>query len=292
MRGEKARRYRRRFPIHAYVGSNGSGKSLAAVWDSMPTLESGRAVLSTVRLTEWDPGRPCTDEACESWRHPTHGAAHPLWVPLTGWDQVLEAEHCDVIMDEVAGIASARASMALPGAIEVLLQQLRRRDVILRWTAPAWNRADTIIREVTQAVTVCTGYLRAPVSEQGDMWRPRRVFRWRTYDPTDLADDGDVRKDARKLFACWFKGPGSDAFRAYDSLDDVTLVGTVTDSGRCVVCGGRRRVPECHCDDRKRPSIVRSVITAGETQEPTGQGGPLPMLIPDRGGNGRHESTG
>ena len=275
---ERSRKVRSRFPVHAYVGLNGSGKTLAAVYDSMVSLAAGRPVLSSVRLTDWTAG-PCDDGSCDSWRHPDHGRAHPGWVPFTTWDQLLEAEHCDVLMDEVAGIASSRASAALPGAIEVVLQQLRRRDVVLRWTAPAWARADVVIRECTSAVTVCKGYL---VDRSGDddaaMWRPRRLFRWKTYDRRDF-DNADAVMDqkARAVATAWFWGPGSDAFRAYDSVDDVLLVGTVTESGRCVVCGGRRNVPTCHCDERpglrrRRVPLAGAGAAGPDAPAPTGEG--------------------
>lgn len=294
MKWEKAARNRRRFPIHAYVGSNGSGKTLAAVMDSMASLRAGRRVLSTVRLTQWDPHVPCEQEDCPSPRHPEHGAAHPLWVPFTNWGQLLEADHCDVIMDEMAGIANSRSSMALPMAIDVLAQQLRHHDVIVRWTAPNWKRADLVFREVTQAVTVCSGYMREKDHGGESLWRPRRLFRWSTYDPRDLAEDGDPRQDARKLWSTWFWGPGSEVFRAYDSLDDVQLVGTVTDGGRCVVCGGRRQVPVCRCDERTRPRIVRSVAfgdSVADMQNPGGQARALPLLSAEVGRNGKHECT-
>ena len=49
----RARDARRGLPIHAYVGPNGGGKSLAMVNDTIPSLDAGRPVLSTVRLIDW-----------------------------------------------------------------------------------------------------------------------------------------------------------------------------------------------------------------------------------------------
>jgi zona occludens toxin (predicted ATPase) len=46
------REQRRSEEIHFYAGTNGGGKSFAAVYDTIPTLQLGRPVLSTVRLLD------------------------------------------------------------------------------------------------------------------------------------------------------------------------------------------------------------------------------------------------
>lgn len=248
LRNGRKRSARRAFPIHAYVGPNGSGKSLAAVWDTMPSLASGRPVLSTVRLLDW--------------LHPGLDAdglprAHPLWVPLTEWSQLLEAEHCDVLMDEVTGVASSRESGGMPPAVANLLVQLRRRDVVLRWTAPSWSRADKIIRETSQAVTACLGYWPESHGDGDRLWRRRRLFRWRTYDTADFEEFTVGQRDRLNPWVNqWFWGPGSPAFSAYDTLDQVLSIGHVLESGRCAHCGGRRTAPACSCEDYQaaRPS--------------------------------------
>lgn len=260
-----ARLVRRGWPIHAYVGPNGSGKSLAAVWDTLPTLDAGRPVLSTVRLLDWRHSRPCDDEYCTSGDHGSHLAAHPGWVPLTEWAQLLDAEHCDVLMDEVTGVASSRESGGMPAAVANLLVQLRRRDVVLRWTAPAWSRADKIIRETSQAVTSCLGYL--PVSDDdeqgGRQWRRRRMFRWRTYDASEFEEfTAGTRAQLRPWAKQWFWGPGSEAFGAYDTLDAVLSIGHVLDTGRCATCGGRRSLPACSCEDRPTARRARLELLA------------------------------
>lgn len=223
---------RRMAPIHAYIGSNGGGKSLAMVHDTLPSLERGRRVLSTVRLLD-----------------PVTGLPHPSYERLTDWGQLMEAEHCDVLFDEVVGIASARESQGMPVQVANLLVQLRRRDVVLRWSAPAWARADKIIRECTQAVTVCHGYLSKRAAHDAPrLWAPKRLFRWSTYDALDFdqASTGQIQK-APNGSTAWFWGPNSLAFASYDTLDSVERVGDVLDSGRCVHCGGRKTVPRCSC---------------------------------------------
>lgn len=222
---------RRQNPIQAYIGANGSGKSLAMVHDTIPSLQAGRRVLSTVRLID-----------------PVTGEPHRSYERLTDWAQLLEARNCDVLFDEVVGIASARESQGMPVQIANLLVQLRRRDVVLRWTAPAWSRADKIIRECTQAVTVCRGYLGKRDPESPRMWAQKRLFKWKTYAAVDFEDATVGKIEKADGHASWFWGPNSLAFASYDTLDAVERVGEVLDSGRCVHCGGRRAVPKCTCD--------------------------------------------
>ena len=98
---------RRGYPIHAYLGTgNGSGKTLLMVHDSLPSLEAGRPVLSTVRLLDYKNPRQCDDPTCTFPGHPNHQAAHPLYIPFKDYQQLLDARDCDVLMDEVTGVAS------------------------------------------------------------------------------------------------------------------------------------------------------------------------------------------
>lgn len=56
------------------------------------------------------------------------------------------------------------------------------------------------------------------------------------------------REQLRPMTVDWHWGPGSPVFSAYDTFDAVLSIGTVTDSGRCYRCGGRRSVPACKCE--------------------------------------------
>lgn len=272
---------RRAAGIHAYVGANGSGKSLAMVHDTLPTLdgvlwrckepshrhmrsdyvdpltgrkgariEGLRTVLSTVELLEAETGE-------------THRLYRPLNAAAGGWELVLNAEHCDILFDEVTGIAGSRESMGLPTAVQNILQQLRRRDVKLRWTAPRWERADSIIRGTTHLVTQARGYLPDRKlmrnSSEPKSWAPNRLFKWRTFNAqnfdlfTAAKANGDVDGSSkahalRPLYVAWFWGKGSRAFSSYDTYGQVTRVAEYLDSGRCAICGGTRRAPTCKGD--------------------------------------------
>lgn len=273
---------RRAVPIHGYVGPNGSGKSLAAVFDSMPSLDSGRPVLSTVRLLDWRNPRPCDDDGCQSPDHgmPGHMAAHPWWIPLNDFRQLFDVEHADILMDEVTGVADAREHRGMPVQVRNLLVQLRRRDVILRWTSPAWAFADVTIRRVSQAATVCNSYL--PVKGDGtSMWRPRRGFIWRTYDARDLDEfDSHKRENIRSYVRQAYWGPGSDVFRAYDTRDQVLTLGAVDESGLCMECGGRRTAPRCSCarlDAGPLVGHVRGTTAVGQSRGSGDKGSEPPV---------------
>jgi Zonular occludens toxin (Zot) len=255
----KKRARRRGWPIHAYVGANGGGKSAGMVWDTLPSLDAGRTVLSTVRLLDYRNPRACTGyqgptlsdpcDVCASADAPDHMQAHPMWVPFSEWEQLLAADHCDVLMDEVAGVASSRESQSMPSAVVVALQQCRRADLVVRWSAPNWSRADKIIRETSQAVTYCVGFLPKDASDVDRLWRQRRLFQWRTYDATQFEDFSvGKRQQMRPLVHDLHWGPRSPAFRGYDTLDTVLSIGTVSESGRCYRCGGTRRAPACKCE--------------------------------------------
>lgn len=228
---------RRSFPIMAYVGPNGGGKSAAMVKDSLPSLAAGRRVLSTVRLLD-----------------PLTGEPHEHYEAFTDWDQLLDARDCDVLMDEMVGIAGARESQRLDVRVQNILVQLRRRNVVLRWSAPAWLRADKIVREVTQAVTECRGYyadkqLAAQGNQAVQLWAPKRLFAFRTYDTLDFEEWTAGRRDRTPAgITEWFKGPGSLVFKSYDTLDAVERVQGADEGGRCTGCGGAAPRPKpCSC---------------------------------------------
>lgn len=249
---DKGARRRRNFDIRAYVGLNGSGKSLAMIHDVWPSLQAGRRVLSTVRIVD-----------------PLTGHDHPLYERLTDWSQLLDARNCDVLFDEVQGIANSRASAGMPVQVQTFLHQLRRRDINLSWTSPSWARADLLLREVTRAVTVCRGYFpevrRGSDGEQVALsWGANRLFRWITYDAADMTawtDNSEVKLKGKVnawmlrsqpgLFGVWgpkIAGKPALAQGLYDTLDSVDRIGEVLDSGSCAHCGGTRIRPRCSCD--------------------------------------------
>jgi hypothetical protein len=237
-----AAKRRSSFPLHAYIGPNGGGKSLAMVYDTLPALDIGRTVLSTVALYDID------------------GSPHPCYVPLVDYRQILEARHCDILMDEVTGVASSREHQAMPAQLANKLVQLRRADVRVRWSTPWYNRADSILREITQAITICNGHLGVKVESEDGLaaWKSNRFFSWVTYDAKRFKDfDNDepdkaartpggkrIKPECRQWY---LRTKNSRAANCYDTGEDVLRLTHLDDHGRCIECGGTRTRSKCTC---------------------------------------------
>ncbi|MCL4368064.1 MAG: hypothetical protein M1337_02660 [Actinobacteria bacterium] len=243
-------RNRRGYPIHGYIGGNGAGKSLAMVLDSLPTLAAGRTVLGTVRLLD-----------------PVTGEAHPQWEPLDDPAKLVEAYRCDVLLDEVAGVMSSRESSNLPNIIETNLQQLRRGDVTVRWSAPSWRRADTIIRECTQGVTVCEAKSRGQkVVEFEDglerQWKSKSRMKWKTYDANDFEEwsKSQSEKLSPKVVQRFnrLSDVGQYVSASYDTFAPVLRWSLASDSGRCVQCAGYKPRRKCSCEQEDGPQYAGS----------------------------------
>jgi len=288
----RARLKRSMFPIRAYVGPNGTGKSALMVYDALANLERGRPQLSTVRLLDYKNPRPCEggptcddpvkhsreimrttlqpfdpDDPGGVWvRHlePTgefvvHQQAHPLYVRFEAYNQLVGWSDGDILMDEITGIASSRESAAMPSQVANKLVQLRRCNASLSWSTPSWGRADKVIREVTQLVTLMTAALpqRSPATPDGQprLWHRRRLFTARSYDPSSVDEfeaHRAMRDEVKPDIIAFYWGPGSRMFTAYDTLEPVTSLGWASDSGMCMNCNGKRRVTPCSCDDHKK----------------------------------------
>lgn len=249
---------RRATPIACYVGPNGGGKTLAMVHDTLPSLDAGRTVLSTVPLFSVPPKY-----------RPEHGPLelHPCYVPLSSWRQLVAAEHCDVLMDEVTGVASSRSYSSLPAQLLNMLMQLRKRDVVLRWTSPNYSRADVVIREVTRTVTVCRGYW--PKRVEGSAWPSRRLFTWATFDAVDFdafetAKSDQLKKLARQ--AVW-RRPSFRAQHAYNTLDAVSTLDHIDVFGSCLECGGKRTQHRCTCPAHHEQPAEAGPAGRSETDE-------------------------
>lgn len=277
--------------IIGIVGPNGSGKSCLAVLLLIPTLDG----------IEWECSQPDHDHCDTIWQRHDDGTLvlddqnEPIFLGygpnavfkgvrrvlstvellnsetgeratryerLREWVQVLNAEHADIFFDEVTGIAGSRESMGMPVDVQNVLNQMRRKDCMLIWTAPSFARADSIIRSCTKLIVQTAGYVkdwkgyRASASAPS-AWIPNRLFRWRAFDGDKFdewnkakanQDSSPGRKPLRAAFILWFWGPGSRPFASYDTWAGVTRVGSVLDGGRCSACGGRRSVPLCKCD--------------------------------------------
>lgn len=282
---------RRSMPIHGYVGPNGAGKSLLAALDTVPTL----------RGIQWSCNNPDHLHTAEGITSGTRrvlstmpfitpsGKPHPLYIPLTDYSQIIFAEHVDLLLDEVGGAVASSTGSDIPIGVKASLQELRRREVVCRWTAPSWARASKVLREVSQGVTLTMGYLPVPhtdgvpfdgphdveqlsvdgetleyvtctiegphVHPSGRLWGARRLMFARTFDANTFDEwTTQKRQTVKPVVRSLFWRPGSVAERVYDTHGYVEKLGQVTDAGVCDHCGGTRSRPRCSC---KSPAALR-----------------------------------
>lgn len=178
------------------------------------------------------------------------GVPHPLYVPLTDFQQLLTIEHAEVLFDEVAGIADSSGSAGMPVQVINWQHKLRKADIRQRVTTPAFARCALPIRQVAQVVVECRSMF--PVRKKGLVWRPRRLVFATAYDAFQfdefIASDGQ-RGRLKPLARALVWVPDSFAITAYNSFGQVLQLGHVTDGGMCVTCGGNRPRPKCGCDD-------------------------------------------
>ncbi len=171
---------------------------------------------------------------------------HPRYHRLEDYRQLLTIEHADVLFDEVAGVSDSSDSSSIPVLVVQWLHTLRKRDVRLRVTTPAYERCSKPIRQVAQVVVDCRSYL--PERNSGALWRPRRLMRLRAYDAFEF-DAFTVSTENRlgTMASGFFWRPGSEASVTYSTLAQVAALGHVTEHGMCLVCGGQRSRPRCAC---------------------------------------------
>lgn len=280
---------RRAAEIHAYVGENGSFKSYCAVRDTIPSLWQQRPVASTVCIL--DPDRMADSEAhalhewCSKGLDGPPGRLqnplslpHPLWKPVRRWADLMDLEdRTDLLLDEVSGVVNSRAHQSLPPAVMNRIHQMRRADACIRWTTPAYQRADVSLREVTKAVTYCVGMApekqknTCPMRCEADhehrwpkLWGHNRLALWRTYNANDFDEftNADVRRSnesngqantLRKLAREFhLRRKTSETMRYYDTMADVLTIEDVSEAGTCLDCGGNRRRPQCSCNPPAR----------------------------------------
>jgi hypothetical protein len=178
------------------------------------------------------------------------GEPHERYRPLVDFRQLVTIEHSDVLFDEVAGIADAADSSSIPVQVTNWLHQLRKRDVRLRVTTPAYARCAKSIRQVAQVVVDARSFF-AERAESGRLWRPRRAMLFRAFDAFMFDEfTASVSKGERikSLAGAAFWRPGSEAASRYDTLAAVLHLGHVLEGGMCAVCGGSRSRPRCACD--------------------------------------------
>lgn len=212
--------------IHACVGLNGAGKTLAMVeFGALPALKKGRPVFANFRINH-------------------EGASL-----ISNFREVEKLRGCTLLLDEITSVFPSRQSQSLPPQFARMLNQLRKPDVDLWWTAPSWARADRLLREVTSEVWWCRGMFPERGSES--RWPKNRFFRFRAFAAEDY-EEFTIDK-AQKLKAVerrWYLRRRHEAYKLYDTLESVDLIAHLDDVGLCVDCGGSRSRPKCICPRR------------------------------------------
>jgi hypothetical protein len=217
---ERARKYRpllADLPIVGITGPNGSGKTLLVVAEAMHDMANGRAVYSTVDISF---------DGLES-------------IAITSLSQLLTIRDATVVLDEVVSIFdSADPASSLPPEVRLLLSIARHRGLTIRWTAPAWMRAQKRLREVTQAwVSV------QPAGRRGrGLWPEPWVCVVSIWDAKSSKVDADPTRRLRLRFR---RPRRFTSWGAFDTLADVPIVGHLDAGGICVDCGGGRTRPKC-----------------------------------------------
>lgn len=242
---DKGTMRRRRYPIRGAFGANGTGKTLMACHDMIPSLTGGRTVLSTAPFVD-----------------PFTGNPHPNWVPWYEASQMIAEDSygVDILGDEIQSMFSSRDTAGLSSTILNRLNQLRKNDNSFSYTGPNYSLADKILRQVTQLVTVTRGYLPTPRRDENGkifgLWQNNRLFRWTSYNGAEMNNWTDSTEGKLKgLDNQWVLLPkillGKQLLASvmYDSYAEV-IRQNVTDRGSCVRCGGRIANPVCKCNDR------------------------------------------
>lgn len=296
---------RQTFPIIAYTGANGGGKTACAVYDCLRTLagrswscrNTGHRHLHAERC----PFNPVTGRGCacpladvpptSDYRGPIppggrvegdylvwsttrllgpDGRDHPRYRPLDNLAKLVYAEHAELLLDEVPGIADARDHQSMPPELRKAIYECRRRDVVTRWTSVDFSAADTRLRQITQAVVFARGFAAVRSSVSG-VWTERRLLRWRTYDRADFEHfTAGTRERVKPLGQQWVWRPGHQLERSYDTLAPVLALSVATEAGTCLTCGGSRPRRKCGCDGPE--AVVQTLPRRQSTSAPGGGG--------------------
>lgn len=163
-------------PITAYVGVNGSGKTLSAIaFGITDHKRTGRPLVTNVAGLAVD-------------HHYIEGVEE-----LPGL--LAELGTCNVVLDE-AGAMFASRDTGRNKAFEKAVQQLRKYDARLLWTAPAFARADKILREVTFTAILTRGIVHRRIP--GKAWPSTRLIVQRAFDVSRLDSSGmSINRNAK-----------------------------------------------------------------------------------------------
>jgi len=187
-------------PITAYLGVNGSGKSLSAVAFCLRDQKrTGRALVTNM-----------------------YGLSAPHYridsveeLP----DLMAQIGSCNILLDEAGAMFSSRDS-GRNKAFQVTCQQLRKYRSRLLWTAPTFARAEKILREVTFKAILCVPVVKKSVP--GDPWPSTRLVFQKGFDVSRLDTSGQtMNKNAKaRGFGLVVTSRWQDAFDSWGVAGD------------------------------------------------------------------------
>lgn len=210
-------------PICGFTGINGAGKTMLAVHCAIADMLAGRPVYSTVPIQYLEVGSGVLHESR----------------PVVSLRQLVDMENATILLDDVSVIFSSRGSASLPPEVVTLLQTVRHRKLSILWTAPAWMRADTLLRSVTQALVSVRPI--AQFARSDTPWPTPRLIAAGLLDTTTAKVDANPDRVLRRRF---YIPRRLLSFGSYDTHADTPLLGHAAISGVCVDCGGSRERPK------------------------------------------------
>ena len=167
-------------PITAFLGINGSGKSLSAIAYALrDQRRNGRPILTNmVGLTAEHYHVETVDEL-------------PALMDRLGREYRSEKTGkpigMNIVLDEAGAMFSSREA-GQNRAFQRACQQLRKYRARLLWTAPTFGRAEKILREVTLRAVLCTPIVQT--YPDGDPWPSTRWILQKKFDVSRLDTSG------------------------------------------------------------------------------------------------------
>lgn len=265
--------------ISFFVGKNGHGKTAALVEHGViPCWEAGRAVVSNISLYPEELGFPSEfyiplndplEQLPRLGRHVKRlcvecrarvrldvcrrcCSSNVLEVPRMHPDGSLWSitgnEGVGLVLDEITAMFPARDAVSLPPELQRLLNQFRKPDIApVLISAPAWARADLMIRETCTAVVESEPWLerlgpfwllsKKPATPWG--WPEHRAFVRSWWDPLEYERaDMTMRWDLvapTRVKRSFRPSTRRRVQAAYDTHEGVELADHIS----CGVCGGK-----------------------------------------------------
>lgn len=183
-------------PITAYLGVNGSGKSLSAIAFALRDLaRKGRPLVTNVDGVT---------------------AEHYRFDDVEELPDLLgQVGTCNIVMDEAGAMFPSGGAGQQARAFRITCQQLRKYRARLLWTAPTFARAEKVCREVTFMAVLCQPVVKRAVPN--DPWPSARIILQKAFDVSRLDQSGQQmhQKAKTKGFGLVRTGRWQSAFDSF-----------------------------------------------------------------------------